>query len=145
MKAPDTSISQSPASSKTGFYSLAINVLSGEIPVSKATVILNSVSDKKQRQAISDQTGLARFLDLPPGIYDATVMENNTKAGETIINVNGQNHALTFSINLKGQENNPLIRNHGSVLGVATSSPYLFIGILAAGVGIGGGIAFLFF
>lgn len=82
--------------------------------------------------------------NLQSGIYDAEVLMNNVKVAETIINVSGQNHVLTFGINLKAQKNNPLLKDTKSVLGASTSSPYFIAVVLTLGLVVGAIIVVLF-
>ncbi len=111
--------------------------------MSNATVFLNQVANKKQQQATTDATGAVQFPNLQPGIYDATVEENNTKVGESIINVSGQNHVLTLGINLKDQQKNPLLKNANPLLKTLATSPLLIAAILLVGISAGTGIALL--
>jgi hypothetical protein len=144
LQAPSVLGTQASQGSQNGLYTVFLKVHSSQnSPVTDAAVTLTTVSGKNKQQETTDPTGTVHFSNLQAGIYDATVMENNTKAGETIINVSGQNHVLTLGINLKGQNNNPLFNKSGSVLGAATSSPVLFAGILVLGILVGIGIALL--
>ena len=145
LPAPSVLGTQAANSSQNGLYTVVLKIQSSQdTPVSDATVLLNPVAGKSKQQGTTDATGTVRFSNLKAGLYDATVEENNTKAGETIINVSGQNHVLTLGINLKGQNNNPMLKNSGSVLGTATSSPYLIAGILGLGILVGTVLAILF-
>lgn len=145
LKPPEVNDLQSANESKKGLYAVHIKTLSSQnSPVKDATVVLNAVSGKQKQQATTDKDAIAHFFNLQPGIYDAVVMINNSKAGEAIINVSGNNHVLTFGISLKNQKNNPLLKQSGTVLGAATSSPYLIPAILIVGILVGTGVSVLF-
>lgn len=128
---------------KGGLYTVNIKIVSDQnSPVSNTIVILNAVSSKNKHQATTDSNGIAHFPSLTAGIYDAIVMMNGSKVGETIINVSGQNHVINFGINITGQKNNPLLRK--AVLGAANASPYVIAGAIAGGILAGVVISILF-
>jgi hypothetical protein len=121
-----------PNTSQKGLYTLYFKVLSPNGKVSNDSVILSSISKKNKQQTITDNNGIAHFSNLQAGVYDATVKESNNKVGDTIINVSGSNHVLTFGINLSDQKNNPLLKNSGFVLGSSTFSPIIIVILLVA-------------
>jgi hypothetical protein len=144
LKAPSVLGTQAAQGSQNGLYTVFLKVLSSQnSPVTDATVTLAPVSGKNKQQVKTDAEGTVRFSDLQQGLYDVIVEENNAKVGETIINVSGSNHTLTLAINLNEQNNNPMRKNSGLVLGAATSSPYLIAGILVLGIIVGTGSVLL--
>ncbi len=131
------------SSLQEGLYAVTLKVFSSEkTPARSARVILNSVSAKKQLQATTDSNGAVHFSNLQPGIYDAVVKQNNAKVGETIINVNGSNHILAFTINLEAQKNNPLVKNTKSLFQGISTGPLFSVGALIVGMlaGVGASV-----
>lgn len=144
LKAPVVASSQTATIAKDGLYTVLLTIVSAQnIPVSSAAVLLKSVSGKQQQRATTSATGKVQFTNLPAGIYDATVEENNMKVGENIINVSGANHVLTLGISLKGEHNNPLLKGSSPLLTTLGTSPLLIASFLLVGVAVGTGIAFL--
>jgi len=135
LKAPSVLGTQTANDSQSSLYTVFLKILSSQnSPVTAATVILRPVSGKNKQQGTTDATGTVHFSNLQAGIYDATVMENNTKVGETIINVSGQNHVLTLGINLKADQNNPLLKNTNAPIKTPGMSPLLIGGIVLFGI-----------
>ena len=126
-----------------GLYTLYLKVYSsGTTPVSNASVTLNTVPAKNKQQGTTDNTGTAHFSNLQAGVYDAVVTEGLSKVGETIVNVSGQNHVLSLSIDLSAQKNNPLLKL-GSILNYLAANPLFLVGALVVGIIIGVGVALL--
>jgi hypothetical protein len=129
---------------ENGLYTVVLKVLTGDNrPVTGADVILSAVAKKHEQKVRTDNMGTVHLPDLEAGVYDATVIKDNAKVGESIINVKGTSHVLTLGINLDDQKMSPLPKNQSSVLGIATTSPFVMVGLLAAGIVIGTGIALL--
>lgn len=141
LKAPEVLGTQMKNTSKEGLYTLYLKVYSsGTTPVANANVILSTVSSKNQQQETTDASGFAHFSNLQEGVYDAVVKEGTNKVGETIVNVSGPNHVLSFSINLSNQKSNPLTKS-GSLVASVTSNPLILAGVLAVGIIAGVAIA----
>lgn len=134
---PITLNSQIGSRSKNGLYNLSLKILSSQNqPATNMLVSLSEVGSKTKHTGTTDTSGLVHFPNLQSGLYDGIIDENGTKVGETIINVNGQNHTIMLSINLKDQTNNPLLKGKGFVLG-ATTSPFTMAGLLVLGIVLG--------
>lgn len=135
LKAPAVLGTQSVNGSQNGLYTVILKIQSSQdAPVSDATVLLNPVAGKSKQQGTTDATGTVRFSNLQAGIYDATVEENKTKVGENIINVSGQSNVLTLGINLKGEQQNPLLKTTNPFFKTLSTSPLLIAGIVLVGV-----------
>ncbi len=128
--------------SQNGLYTVNLKVIASNNPVQNASVALNSVSKENNQQATTDITGTAHFSNLKSGVYDAAVKQGFNKVGETIVNVSGQNHVLSLTINLDAQKNNPLMKA-GSFLASLATNPLLLIGMLVIGIIVGVSIALL--
>lgn len=130
---------------QNGLYTVAVTVLSGKKAVPNATVNLTAIATKTTQQKTTDAAGNIQFTNLQTGLYDVVMSKSKNKIGESIINVNGKNHTLAFSLNLEALKDNPLLKSSGSVLGAATASPYFIPSILGVGTMFGAGLAILFF
>jgi hypothetical protein len=145
LKAPSVPGDETKQKSQTGLYTVNLTILSAKnTPMSNTIVILTPVSGKTRQEATTKEAGTVHFTNLQPGIYNATIEKDSTKVGEHIINVSGANHVLTFGINIKGEQGNPLMKKAKPLLQALTSSPLLMGVFLLVGIMIGTGIAIVF-
>lgn len=128
--------------SQNGLYTLNLKVVASNNPVQNANVTLTAVSKENNQQATTDITGIAHFSNLKSGVYDATVKQGFNKVGETIVNVSGQNHVLSLTVNLDTQKTNPLMKA-GSLFASLTTNPVFLIGVLVIGIIVGVVVALL--
>jgi hypothetical protein len=123
---------------KDNSYSVIFKVISAEnTPIQGDTVQLSSVGKKSEKSATTDSSGKVQFRGLKSGVYDATVLSNGRKVGETIINLSGANHVVELGINLGMQKNNPLMKDTQSFLAKLTASPVMMGGVLVLGILLG--------
>lgn len=138
LKAPSVLGTSTTDASQNGLYTLNLKIITaGDTPVTKATVNLNSLAKKNQVKTTTDANGLAIFKDVKDGIYSVIIEKDGSKIGETIINVSGQNHVLTLSINIDAQKNNPLMKKYNPFLDIFYNYPLFIICSLLIGLLLG--------
>lgn len=106
-----TAVSTAPAAStqiipqpKGNLYSVALNVmLTDHTPVKNATVIFTSVTAKTSIKVTTDASGRAMFPNIQSGVYTATVANYE---GQTVLNVNGNNHVLVLGMQVQVKQVN---------------------------------------
>ncbi|HEV2339556.1 MAG TPA: hypothetical protein VGT05_02185 [Patescibacteria group bacterium] len=91
-------------------------------------LIIATQQKQEIRQVAADQKGNVQFTNLQPSVYDALVANYS---GDHIINVTGSNHTLVLGITVQPKQSS-LLRS--------ITNPVILIGILLAGIVVGGGI-----
>lgn len=116
-----------------GLYTVVIKVLSSDnAPVNQASVNLVTVAGSTPLAATTDTKGTAQFPNIKSGVYSISIVKQNRELAKNILNVAGPNHILTLSINIKTQQDNPLLKMQS--LQKSTLPIFVVIGVLVIGV-----------
>lgn len=112
---------------KNGLYTVNVKAVSGNEIIKGAEIILSTPDGKNNKKGVTDDKGEVGFESIKEGIYSVSVVINGDRKVETIVNVSGLNKDIRFSIDLKNQANNPLLKNSDSSLDTGYSSSILIM------------------